>query len=767
MTAHSGQVLVAAQGGPIATGAVHIFSPSANGWAETGRIEPSAGEPGMGFGSWMTVSGDRMLVGANTETYVFEHSADGWMEVASFPAENPVYGGAIGSDWAVLTGTMGYDRVPPGPIRLLQRTVEGWVEAGTIEVPADAPDARFGASVAFVGEMLALGAPYGGGEEQEDGGYARGSGAVYFFAQGGMGWQQVGDPLTMPGALEDAAFGAGLAAISGAEGPHLFVSARGGGTGGRSPSVIEFVHDADEGWRPVNAFGAPVIGGAMRMAIGGPTVAAVGDEIWIGGLSGGPGGSGEILRYTATAEGQRVFAGTLAPATQASGGAFGGEISAEGAFAAVTSPGRDNGQGMVHVLEVAGDEWAEATEFFIETPNYEAINGTVACESGSSAAFGCADVDVLSFMPVRDLGADRGINVNDVWGWTDPETDREYALVGLTDQASFVDITNPEAPRYLGRMKIPEGANPSVWRDIKVYENHAFIVADGAGPHGMQVFDLTRLRDVGEPMEFEPDVHYTEIASAHNIVINEATGFAYTVGGRQGGITCGGGLHMIDIRDPKNPQFAGCFADEGTGRSGTGTSHDAQCVLYNGPDEDYVGREICLGSNETAISIADVTDKSNPIKVATAAYPNVAYAHQGWLTDDHRYFYLGDELDELAQLNAGNQFPGTRTLIWDLTDLDDPVLAGEYFGETDAIDHNMYTVGDLLYQSNYSNGLRILDISDPENPEEVAYFDTVPYEDGTDMGGSWSNYPYFRSGTILVTSGQQGLFMVRYRKPIT
>ena len=764
---HSNQVLVAATGGPITTGAVHVFTSTDDGWTETDQIVPADGEPGMGFGSWMAVAGDRMLVGANSATFVFERSDDAWVEVASFANENPVYGGAISGDVAVLTGTMAYRRVPPGPVRVLTRAASGaWSEADGIAGPDDASDSRFGSSVAFVGNTLAIGAPFGNGSTDDAGEYTSGSGAVYLFEEGGTGWEQAGDPILIPGAPAQTGFGAGLHAIVGPDGPHLFVSALGGGAAG-SASAYEFRHDPESGeWEPVTGYGSPIVGPRQGMpSFDGPAVAAVGDEIWIGGLSGGAAGEGQILRIGAGADGSRAFMGTV-EATR--GGGFGGAISVEADVAAITSPARDNGEGVVHIFEQSGGEWIEVDEVFIETPNYEAVRGAVGCSDGAAGVFGCSDVDVLSFVPVRELGAERGIRVNDVWGWTDPESDREYALVGLTNQASFVDITDPEAPRYLGRLPMPEGANASVWRDIKVYENHAYIVADGAGPHGMQVFDLTRLRDVGaDPVEFGPDAHYTNIASAHNIVINEATGFAYSVGGRQGGETCGGGLHMIDIRDPKNPTFAGCFADEGTGRSGTGTSHDAMCITYAGPDEDYTGHEICFGSNETAISIADVTDKSNPVSIATAAYPNVAYAHQGWITDDHRYFYLGDEIDELNQLNSGNPFPGTRTLIWDVTDLDDPVLVDEYFGETEAIDHNMYVVGDLLYQSNYSNGLRILDISDPENPEEVGYLDTVPYNDGTSMSGSWSNYPYFRSGTIIVTSGSEGLFMVRYRKPIT
>ena len=281
-------------------------------------------------------------------------------------------------------------------------------------------------------------------------------------------------------------------------------------------------------------------------------------------------------------------------------------------------------------------------------------------------------------------------------------------------------------------------------------------MSDGAGAHGMQVFDLRQLRHVTTPVTFEETNHYAEIFSAHNIVINEETGFAYSVGSSSGGETCGGGLHMIDLKDPANPVFAGCFTDGSTGRRGTGYSHDAQCVIYHGPDAAYSGQEICFGSNETALSIANVTDKKAPYSISIATYPSVAYAHQGWLTDDHRYFYLNDELDE-----AGNLVDGTRTLIWDLIDLDEPVLAGEHIATTTETDHNLYVKGNLMYQSNTSAGLRILDITDPLNPFETAYFDTSPIGG---RGVSWSNYPYFKSGSIVVTGGHYGLFILKKKE---
>jgi choice-of-anchor B domain-containing protein len=137
----------------------------------------------------------------------------------------------------------------------------------------------------------------------------------------------------------------------------------------------------------------------------------------------------------------------------------------------------------------------------------------------------------------------------------------------------------------------------------------------------------------------------------------------------------------------------------------------------------------------------------------------VGYAHQGWITDDHKYFYMNDELDEIA-----GSTPRTRTLIWDVTDLDDPILAKEHMGTTAASDHNLYVRGNLMYQSNYVAGLRIFDISDPVNPQEVAYFDTVPFgENVPGFAGTWSNYPYFESGIIVVTSMREGVFILKKR----
>jgi len=368
------------------------------------------------------------------------------------------------------------------------------------------------------------------------------------------------------------------------------------------------------------------------------------------------------------------------------------------------------------------------------------------CEEGFAGVYPCNDYDLVSRMSVAELGGSG--SANDIWGWTDLQDGKEYAIVGLTDGTAFVDISIPNSPVLLGNL--PTHTSNSPWRDVKVYSNHAFIVSE-AGGHGMQVFDLTRLRNVvAPPVIFTNDAHYAGFGNAHNIVINEASGYAYGVGSSANS----GGLHFIDISNPTSPSIAGGF-------SADGYTHDAQVVNYIGPDGDHQGKEIAFASNEDTFTIIDVSDKTDPAQLSRTGYSNSAYTHQGWATEDHRYFLMNDELDEQGQGH------NTRTRIWDIQDLDSPTLIGFYDGPTSAIDHNLYTKGDLAFESNYRAGLRVLDISDIANANlsEVGYFDVYPTNDNANFNGTWSNYPYFNSGNIIISSIEGGLFIVHQSVP--
>ncbi|MFU8832009.1 MAG: choice-of-anchor B family protein [Wenzhouxiangella sp.] len=380
----------------------------------------------------------------------------------------------------------------------------------------------------------------------------------------------------------------------------------------------------------------------------------------------------------------------------------------------------------------------------------------VPCVDGLAGDFHCMAVDLLAYVPLDDMGC--GNRGNDLWGWTDPVTGTEYALMGCNNGTSFLDLSDPVAPIFIGHLPTHTGNSP--WRDIKVHSDHAYIVSEASG-HGLQVFDLNQLRAVtSPPVQFQSTAHLATFNMAHNIAINEESGFAYVVGADD----CGGGLYMVDINDPVVPLFAGCFRADGY-------THDTQCVIYRGPDTRYQGAEICFNANpdtnspDNTLTIVEVTDKKSPQILGRQGYAGSGFAHQGWLTEDHRYFLLGDELDERGFAH------NTRTIIWDVGNLEAPVVIGHFFSTEEAIDHNLYVRGNHVYQANYTAGLRILDLTNIATAElvEVAFFDVFPDpdahsanlqadagiqhdEEGLEFSGAWSNYPFFDSGIVIVSS---------------
>ncbi len=745
-----GDILVSESNNSVFAGDLYVFNKVDGAWTTKTRLmAPDGGTDGDGFGASFALHGPHLLVGSpganDGRGAVYEYTRDGESWKPSGELALPAMQAEGAGRKVTVSGNNAFV-AEAGAVHVFGYSDTGWNHVGHLTPADSAMTPGFGGNVAASGSFAFV----SGGMSRGRRGGGAGMVGVYHKADDGT-WSHH-STLSNDNFGPRGSFGSTIYA----DGRDVMIGATGANNGAGAVNIYTFNEEGNS-WNEIGMLFPAVA--APRDGFG-ASIARVGNEIWIG-APGRLGRTGAIFAYeiddeTGAWNGGHPVTGTDLPR----GASFGGGIETAENAAVVFASGYDNREGAAIVMEKdANGMWNQTGVLVNDAKGYASITGeTTQCSDDIAAAFPCKDVDMVSFLSVKDIGGGRGMRTNDIWGWEDPTNGREYALIGMTDATSFVDVTDAHNPVYLGELNLTEGARPSVWRDIKVYKDHAFIVSDGAGNHGMQIFDLTQLRDVKNgPVTFEATAHYDQIASAHNIVINEETGYAYSVGSSSGGTTCGGGLHMINIQDPVNPTFAGCFQDNKTGRRLTGYSHDAQCVNYVGPDVDHKGKEICFGSNETAISIADVSDKDNPIALSSASYPNVAYTHQGWLTEDQRFFYVNDEGDEPQGL-----VEGTRTLIWDVADLDDPILVGEHIAAVKSTDHNLYIKGNLMYQSNYDSGLRILDISDPSTPVEVGFFDTVPYgEDGTVGGGSWSNYPYFKSGNIVVTSGREGLFILK------
>ncbi|KAF7187892.1 hypothetical protein HII31_10792 [Pseudocercospora fuligena] len=391
----------------------------------------------------------------------------------------------------------------------------------------------------------------------------------------------------------------------------------------------------------------------------------------------------------------------------------------------------------------------------------------------------CNNIDMYDYKTHEELGSNDGEGSGS-WGWVSDDG-REFIAIGQTDGAAFAEVTSDGVLSYLGRL--PAQADPVIWREIKSNGPYMIIGSEGVG-HGIQIFDMRKLLDIdpASPKVFSTSTDLTglftdlPLGRSHNVVVNEEKNYAVAVGAAPRTDACAAGLIFINMDDPSNPYTTGCAPQDGY-------VHDAQCIVYRGPDTRYDGRDICYGYNEDTLTIYDVTNKTGPQAatiISRTTYVGATYTHQGWVLDPQwqSHLLMDDEIDE-GVIDPDDTNPGPAsdgfavTYIWSIEDLENPVQTGYYKSSVQSVDHNQFVYDGLAYQSNYQAGLRILDVSGiPDDPtggnvEEVAYFDVYPPDDDQPGGGiatwdfgTWSHYT-FPSGYIVVNTIDRGPFVVK------
>jgi len=347
------------------------------------------------------------------------------------------------------------------------------------------------------------------------------------------------------------------------------------------------------------------------------------------------------------------------------------------------------------------------------------------------AGFDSDGVVMMSWFPLSAFPGGSQ-SAADCWGYVSP-SGREYAIIGLERGYGFVEVTDPGSAQITAFMSAPT----SLWHDVKVIGDRAYGVSEGGG--GIQVFDLSQI-DQGV-VTHVIDKFEMGHSTTHNIAANPESGFLYLCGGN----APTSGLVAVSTADPDNPTIVGWW--------GGNYVHDAQIVSYT--DGPLAGHEIAYCFDGGAgVEVIDVTDKSNMVKIGGTTYAGLRYSHQGWLSADRRYLYTDDELDEGATVSV------TTSRVFDVSDPRNPTFVGTFTSGSTSIDHNLYVSGDFIYEANYRSGLRVFDATNPTSPVQVGFFDTFPGSDSPNFNGAWSVYPFFPSGTVVVSDLDRGLFVL-------
>ena len=360
-------------------------------------------------------------------------------------------------------------------------------------------------------------------------------------------------------------------------------------------------------------------------------------------------------------------------------------------------------------------------------PMMRALDRIAAAPGGclSTLRSGHSDVELVGKMSLIHLHADM---CSDVWGYVSP-SQKEYMILGCQGRGGVVKFLRVAEDGTLAPVAEYGGAQSS-WYDIRTYGHYAFVVTEAPREIPVWVFDLSAIDDGRVTPITPPDFERTTPRNTHNVAIDVANGFLYRCVGAGDAL----GAYIYEIRDQDFGSYTWPLRAQILGEC-----HDIHVETIRARQVAFVSAG-SLG----AVLIYDVTDKDAITLLRTLEYPHASYTHQLSIDDSQRYLYLNDEMyiDNVNVLRS-------TVIIFDISDLATARYIRSYDNGEIATTHNMFALGDRLFQANYDSGLRVYDITDRENITEVSHYDTQERRYPGWSGGLWGVYPYLPSGYIL------------------
>lgn len=350
------------------------------------------------------------------------------------------------------------------------------------------------------------------------------------------------------------------------------------------------------------------------------------------------------------------------------------------------------------------------------------------------------NMTLLSNWDTTGLAMRYGAEFNDVWGYRHANG-TEVAIIGAMEKIFFIDVTIPANPVLIFAHPVKNingTVNGSLWRDFKTYQHYAYACAD-EGNSGLLIFDLSQVPTT-VTLVHQTASHW---GTAHNIYIDEANGRLYAAGTN----TQNNGLKILNLAaNPENPPQIGAIPLNTLGGGYVHDVHVRNNIVY------------CSHGSLAKLQMYNMTNLSNISVVGVIDnYPEEGYNHSSWLNEAGDYLVMADEtqgsdlklVDVTDPLNISSDDINTF-----YSELLGPGAPGA------SVAHNPFILGDLAYIAYYHDGVQVFDISDPENIEVLAYYDTYENTSYGGYDGCWGVYPYLPSGIILASDQNTGLYVM-------
>ncbi len=338
---------------------------------------------------------------------------------------------------------------------------------------------------------------------------------------------------------------------------------------------------------------------------------------------------------------------------------------------------------------------------------------------------------------------DSGNIWNDLIGYYDSLTQKEYIIAGSTDSIYFFDITIPTQIKLLD---VEYGSVKGVInRDYEIYQHYVYCVAD-QNRSSMQIYDLQYLPDSVHKV-YEDS---TLAINTHSIFIEAKSKRLYMCSNKYANWVNGNlkesAMDIISLEDPEKPKFlAKLYVPVRSNGE----------AAFRWVHESHVRNDTAyLSCGYSGLYIYDLRDLNNQIILGTIVnYPQAAYNHSSWLNKNGNYLMFTDE-------NIGSNIK-----IFDISIIQAPRIESYFISNTWATPHNSYWFGSFAVASMYHDGVFIWNIADTKKPQLAAFYDTYPQNAIGDytqnFAGCWGVWPYLPSGNIIASDRSNGIFVLK------